>query len=160
MANQTPPKGVTIFLQGQITLAEVKYPEEHFNVDQNFVKSLNLSVTDAQLFLNTLLILLLIQDILEVNLIMVKKMLFHHMDVVQNLIMLKKILILVCFRLVTLPPPSKADTVLHSAALHSITISPSTDQNPPQVALFGWPTLNESTIYNEHKVLGKSYPES
>ena len=74
--------------------------------------------------------------------------------------------------LVTLPPPSKAG--VPTAALGGISLSdtsldhgqplcwskPSTSQNPPQVALFGWPALNESTICYEYKLLTEPHLKS
>ena len=40
---------------------------------------------------------------------------------------------------------------------HSIIISPSAGQNPLQVALSNWLTLNKSIICNKHKSLGESH---
>ena len=79
--------------------------------------------------------------------------------------------------LVTLSPPSKAgvptaalcDTSLCGTSLNDTSLDhgqplrwlePSVGQNPPQVALFGWPALNESAICYEHKSLGELYPKS
>ena len=74
--------------------------------------------------------------------------------------------------LVTLPPPSKVS--VPTAALCNTSLGgtsldhgqplrwsePFTDQNPLQVALFGWLALNESIICYEHKSLEESHPKS